>query len=148
MSKTTTVSDFFGIGNAIRGAVNIYFRSARQTGRTNALLESLKDGDRVVFIDQQEADRVRRLAKEMDKKIETAVLSPDNIEGLFDRGPSKGRTIFDHSWVERYYLNHIERAAEKLNYFLKDYTGQFIWCLHAIVYAIHQYDNRPQPVQY
>ena len=40
--------DHFGIGAALLGAANIYFNSARQTGRTTSLIESVKDGDRII----------------------------------------------------------------------------------------------------
>ena len=40
--------DHFGIGAAIYGAARVYFQSARRTGRTTALLDGLKDGDRLV----------------------------------------------------------------------------------------------------
>ena len=46
--------DHFGIGAAFRAMANVYITSARRTGRTTSLLESLKDGDRVVFASSRE----------------------------------------------------------------------------------------------
>ena len=56
--------DAFGIGQAMEGTALTYFRASRQTGRTTSMIESLKDGDRVVFRTAGERDRVMRLLKE------------------------------------------------------------------------------------
>lgn len=56
--------DHYGIGNAIKGIVGAYAESARRTGRTTSLVESVKDGDRVIFTNGREADRVKRLCAE------------------------------------------------------------------------------------
>ena len=53
--------DHFGIGAAMRGMALTYIQSARRTGRTTSVVESVKDGDRIVFADRREAERVRRL---------------------------------------------------------------------------------------
>lgn len=110
--------DQFGIGAAVRGAAEIYFRSARRTGRTTMLVESLKTGDRVVFADAKEAQRVKGLCKERGVEIETLVVSVEHSpHNLFSRGstPGDGRTVFDHSWVESWYARAIKEAAEHID---------------------------------
>ena len=115
--------DAYGIGNAIKGQTQCYFQMARGTGRTCALIESLQDGDRVIFTTQQEAQRVERLAKELGKEIRTLVVPVKNSSYLFDDGPSEGRTIFDHSWVETYYLDVIDQAAKTLDHLQRETSG-------------------------
>ena len=47
------MSDAFGIGQAVQGAARVYFQTARASGRTVAMVESLKEGDRVIFNNSQ-----------------------------------------------------------------------------------------------
>lgn len=109
-TKKGWVMDHFGIGAAMQGVAGIYFRSARQTGRTTSLVESVKNGDRIVFADSKEAERVRRMCLARGVDVECVVVEPSNPGRVFDRGPSKGRTLFDHAWVEQHYLHAIEHA--------------------------------------
>ena len=116
--------DHFGIGQAVKGAVKVYFMSARQTGRTSSLVESLKNGDTVVFANTREEKRVRNFCKERDIKINTIVTSPKNPSEVFGKiTVGKGRTIFDHSWVEQYYMNAIERAQSEIDHFQRETSG-------------------------
>ena len=94
----------------MQGIAGIYFRSARQTGRTTSLVESVKDGDRIVFADGKEAERVRGMCLARGVAVECIVADPKNPSRVFERGPSKGRTLFDHSWVEQFYLDAIKHA--------------------------------------
>lgn len=109
--------DHFGIGAAVTGAARIYFQSARRTGRTTSLVDSLKDGDRVVFQSQREGQRVKSLCKERGVNIEIVISDPRHPEGLFSRGTagSDARLVFDHSWVEDYYLNTLTRASDEID---------------------------------
>lgn len=115
--------DHFGIGAAIRSAALMYTQSARRTGRTTSLVESVKDGDRICFSDSREAERVRRLCIERGVKVECIVIDPKTPERLFERGTSQGRTLFDHSWVEQYYLASIERAQADIDHLEKQSSG-------------------------
>ena len=61
--------DFFGIGTALQGSAQIYFRSSRTTGRTTNLVDSVKEGDRIVCASGDEARHVERLLHE--RKMES-----------------------------------------------------------------------------
>ena len=115
--------DHFGIGQAVKGAAHIYFHSSRHTGRTVSLVESLRDGDRVVFTNANEADRVKHMCLERNVKIDTMVIDPKEPLRIFERGSSQGRTIFDHSWVEQFYLNAIERCEYEINHLQRETSG-------------------------
>lgn len=115
--------DHFGIGAAIRGAAHIYFQSARQTGRTTSLVESVKDGDRIVFTDNRKAERVHRLCLDRGVTVECIVIEPKTPERVFERGTPEGRTIFDHSWVEQFYILAIDNAAQTLDYLERQASG-------------------------
>lgn len=115
--------DHFGIGQAIHSMVRMYTYSARQSGRTISLVESLKNGDRVVFLNPKEADRVKRLCLERDVTIACIVVDPQRLDRLMDAPQSEGRTIFDHSWVEQYYLGAVERCQKELDHFQTETSG-------------------------
>jgi hypothetical protein len=115
--------DHFGIGQAMQAMAHVYAQSARRTGRTTSLLESLKDGDRVVFVTAQEADRVRRLCNDRGLKVDCIVLPVDRPDRLFERGTPKGRTLFDHSWVERYYIQSMERCQKEIDHWQRESSG-------------------------
>ena len=115
--------DQFGIGQGMKGITNVYYQSARQTGRTTALVESVKNGDRICFLNAKEAERVKRLCRNRGVEVECIVVPPKSPDKLFDRGTSEGRTIFDHSWVEAFYANAIERAAQDISHFERESSG-------------------------
>ncbi len=115
--------DMFGIGTALRAAANLYFTMARRSGRTTLLVENVKDGDRIVCVNQQHMREVERLVKERKVDVECIVISPEDPKQLFERGTSQGRTIFDHAWIERYYQVSLDRAAENIDRFERETSG-------------------------
>jgi hypothetical protein len=115
--------DHFGIGAGLVGASHIYFQSGRRTGRTTSLVESLKDGDRVVCAGRREAMHLDILCRERGLKVECIVIDPSRPREIFQRSTSEGRTLFDHSWVEQYYLNAIERCGKELDHFQRESSG-------------------------
>lgn len=115
--------DHFGIGAAMRGMAMTYFQSARRTGRTTSMVESVKDGDRIVFADSREAECVRRLCKERGVTVECIVSDPRSPQRLVERGTSNGRTIFDHGWVEQYYLDVLEGHGREIDHLEQQLSG-------------------------
>ena len=115
--------DFFGIGNAIKGAIQIYYRGSRQTGRTTNLLDSLKDGDRVYVAGRGDAKWLQDKCKERNLNIECVSIPVKDAGRVFDLGTSQGRAVFDHNWVEEYYLNAIEQAAKDIAHLEKETGG-------------------------
>lgn len=109
--------DFFGIGAAVKGVTEIYFKASRQTGRTYRLLQSLKDGDRVYFATASEARHFENLCKCNGRDIECVVIPTTDPGQVFQRGTTQGRAVFDHGWVEQFYreqLDNIERDIKRL----------------------------------
>lgn len=115
--------DHFGIGAAVKGVVQTYFRTARGTGRTTSLIESVKDGDRVVFLTKQDAQRTERLFRDRGVVVECVIIPVDQPDRVFERGTPKGRTIFDHRWVEEFYTSAIDRAASAIDHFERQSSG-------------------------
>lgn len=118
--------DHFGIGAGIQGALRTYLQSGRRTGRTVSLIESVKDGDTVVFLDEREARRVQKLCRERGVEIEIAVSDTRTPERLFSRPSPSGseRTIFDHSWVEEFYMDAVNRARKDIDHLQTQLSGR------------------------
>lgn len=116
--------DSFGIGAAVAGAAEVYFRSARQSGRTTAMLAGLKPGDRVVCLTVDYARELERHAKSLGITgvIFTAV--PVNApRELFNRQTSEGRTMFEHMWLEEYYRARIKDGWEIIDHLERQTSG-------------------------
>lgn len=109
--------DHFGIGTAMRAVTSVYFQTARRTGRTKSMVESLKNGDRVVFADRREANRISVLCRHSGLDVECIVVPPATCELLMECNQSRGRTLFDHSWVEQFYMDAIARAQQDIHQF-------------------------------
>lgn len=107
--------DHFGIGTAVQAAVSVVMQASRRSGRTTSLVESVKEGDRIVFADPREADRVRRLCLERGVTVECIVVEPDRPHEVLLKGTTQGRMIFDHTWVERFYALTVERAQVEID---------------------------------
>jgi len=111
--------DHFGIGNAVRASALSYFQGASRSGRTTSLIESVKDGDRILFKNQREANRVSSLLRDRNPslQVQCIVLDPKESSRIFELGslPGEGRTLFDHGWVEQYYLDAINNAIKSID---------------------------------
>jgi len=115
--------DHFGIGAALLGAAQIYFRSARQTGRTTSLLESVKDGDRIVVRTHQEEHHLKRMLELRGLKVGILVIDPSTPGKVFEHPKSQGRTIFDHMWVEKFYEMALKYASKELDHLQRESSG-------------------------
>lgn len=109
--------DHFGIGNAMRALAHAYIQTARQSGRTTRLLDSLKDGDRVVCATPREAEVLTKKCRERGLKVDCISVPPGEIHRLLDRKKSERRTVFEHTWVEQFHLYQIERTAAEIDGF-------------------------------
>lgn len=107
--------DFLGIGEAVTGAVRVYFKSARATGRTTRMLNSLRNGDRVYFLNHGEANHFHYACKKRNLDVECIVIPVNSPEKVFSLPAPRGRAIFDHHWLESYYEQQLRRAAEAIN---------------------------------
>jgi hypothetical protein len=114
--------DFFGIGAAVRSMLTVYLTSSRRTGRTLSMVESVKDGDRIIFTNSLEAGRVKRLLQERKVDVECRVMAVHE-NPLSKFGTAQGRTIFDHTWVEEYYAREIEEAMNRLDHLERAMSG-------------------------
>lgn len=106
--------DIYGIGAAALGAYRAVLVALRGTGRTQRLLESVKEGDTVIFRTHHEAHSFTRMARELwSKKIYYQVV-PTTPEGLNQILCPRGNLHFDHTWVEAYYEDVLQEAATHL----------------------------------
>lgn len=107
----------YGNGAAMRGIVEAYNQGARRTGRTTMMVNSLREGDIVVFHDSREMRRVDRMIRERGLHNVKCITVPADgpLDQLYGR-KANGKTVFDHMWVEAHYRNAIKRAETELAY--------------------------------
>ncbi|WP_288081619.1 hypothetical protein [Pseudomonas sp.] len=115
--------DHFGIRQAMKGVARCHFQASRGTEPTTYLLQSLKDGDRVSCVSSKEAERVTRMFRERKVGAQVIAIDPDMPERISERGTPKGRTIFDESWIEQYYIHVLEAAAKEIDRFQPEASG-------------------------
>lgn len=115
--------DHFGIGNAVVALLQVHQNAARQTGRTTSLIESLHDGDRVVVLTGQERRRIEQLLAERKLDVKVIVVDPREPRDIFKHSTSRGRTLFEHTWVEAFYLQRISDAQHDLDRLQRESSG-------------------------
>lgn len=115
--------DMFGMGNSIKTLFEFAMTQARRTGRTTLMIENLKDGDRVIFLCEREAQRVKRLASLRGVNIETQTVPVKDVLTLFEQGTAEGRVVFDHTWLEEYYRQVLERETKYLDHLSRQLGG-------------------------
>jgi hypothetical protein len=87
------------------------------------MLDSLKDGDRVVCLEGNEARRLESLCRERGLKVSFKVLNPMRSSDVFDGGTPEGRTVFEHSWVGQYFRQSLEMAEHHLEKLQRESSG-------------------------
>lgn len=115
--------DHYGIGTAILGAANIYLRSARGTGRTTSLLQSVKDGDRIITSDKREFLRLQDILKERQLNVDVKLIQPSEMYKLSELNTPQGRTLFDHIWIEKFYINKIQESVQDIDQLQTQLSG-------------------------
>lgn len=115
--------DFFGIGQALKGVMLTYFHASRQTGRTTTMIDSVKDGDRICFSNHQEANRVKNLCKQRGLQVQCVVVPVNNPGKVFASPSSQGRTIFDHSWIEDFYMKRLDECQAEIKHLETQASG-------------------------
>jgi hypothetical protein len=104
--------DHYGIGAAMFGMAHTYFTASRRTGRTLSLIESVKDGDTIVFNDSREASRVHLILRTRSINARCEVSRSNNDHPTTG---SSGRVLLDHQLVELIYMRALENAAEHID---------------------------------
>lgn len=117
-------TDFFGIGVALEASMEMYFRTSRGTGRSHSMAQSVKRGDRVVFADSDTRQHFENLLREYQiEGVTLSVVDPLNPHKIFEQPQSQGVTIFDHSWLEKYYINQIQLVQRDISQFETESSG-------------------------
>jgi|TARA_R110000851_G_scaffold13348_1_gene45615 hypothetical protein len=118
--------DMFGIGNAVKIAVDMVRRVSRGTGRSNLLLKTVQSGDLVIFSTARAATEFRRRITRSGLENVKVISAGANINMLFEHyrhSCPNGRAILDHSWIEDYYSYVIEKASADINVIEQTLSG-------------------------
>lgn len=92
-----------------------YARSARQSGRTTRMIETLGATDVVVVLTERDAQTMRRMIRAAGKSNRVIACPPNPIALAEKRNGSEARHVPDHIWVEDYYAASLDRASADLN---------------------------------
>lgn len=116
--------DHFGIGVAMKALLRTYFQSARASGRTHSLVESVQPGDRIIFLDEKDAKHVHRLLRQIGKvDVECLVCRPSDTHKLMSYPRPRGRALFDHRWIESWYTHTIEHAVKEIDEMQREFSA-------------------------
>ncbi|MDP1628819.1 hypothetical protein [Parvibaculum sp.] len=113
--STSNHIDIYGIGIQIRTLVTTWQNYSRRTGRTAQLVDAARDGDRVICHKPSEAVELERRFRLAGKTVQVCLC--DTAENpLAKFGTARGRTWFDHGWIETFYGNRLTEAARDIAY--------------------------------
>jgi hypothetical protein len=130
--------DEYGYGAAMRSGLEIFEMASRQSGRTMRLIERVNDGDRIICSTQKEADRLRRLLREVGKeKVSVSAIDPRTDPRERDARPPIGRTFFEHTWVFQHFVETIRREIEHIEHVQRQMS------VHPGAKIIQHEDGRP-----
>lgn len=115
--------DHFGIGTALQAMLQTYESTARRTGRTTSLIESLRDGDRVVVESAAAKRHIVGLLRERGLQVDVIVVDPVKFSELFNHAPSQGRTLFEHTWLVARYKHLLEMGANDIDRWQRETSG-------------------------
>lgn len=110
--------DVFGIGYAVKGVLEVFFRSSRRSGRTTAIVEMVDDKTVVIFRNGEEARHFQRMyADAYRKEVRIDVVPAREFNRIHEltRRHNGWKIVFDHTWLEDYYLHVLEDAGSVIN---------------------------------
>ena len=108
--------DHFGIGFEISRMIEGCIAKVR--GKESRV--TVRDGDRVVFIDQGKADDFAKTCLGRGLVVTCVAVHPSRIWDAIASGSLQqcgGRTIFSREWIEAYYLGLMTKAIRDVAYF-------------------------------
>lgn len=110
--------DQYGIGAAVKAVTEVYFQSARRTGRTTALVKTLKPGDVVVCMDENHERHLGMILRERQVEgVKIIIADPRRSFDPLNFYPQTGhRLFFDHTFVEEKYRAAIEGVSSELRH--------------------------------
>lgn len=106
------------IGPMLETALHVHVDSTRQTGRTTRMIAEMQDGDTVVCPTHLIARSVERLAFDTaGKKIKYFVVDPRRLDEHWSQICGlAGNVLFEHTWIERYYLEQVKASTDNLQW--------------------------------
>lgn len=106
--------DRFGIGAALLAFGSTLEGISRRTGRTTRLVDSLRNGDRVVCFDVAQAAILRGRVRDAGLRVDVVVMAIASPRELLNLAPVEGATVFDHGWVTAHYRHVVSLAAAEI----------------------------------
>lgn len=113
--------DPFGIGLAIEHGLRMLLHGQRHSGRTEVMLEQIKEGDLIVVTMWPIRQHLLRRLRELNfKDVEVVIIDPRSLGGILERTAFNGgkrRVVLDHSVYEAYYSYAMDYAIRDMERF-------------------------------
>jgi hypothetical protein len=109
--------DEYGIAAAARVGVLMYEQACRNSGRTSRMIERVTDEDQIIVPSGDVSRHVRYMLKEAGKKTQVFVVRPGDVPMRTVGTAPKGRTFFDHTWIEQHVLHALTCSERDLEAF-------------------------------
>ena len=109
------------MGPALEMAAYIHVQTARQTGRTSAMLDAAKPGTRIITPTTEIARYIERQVRDRqleDVKAHCIGPSMHRLCGQMHHY-KPGAMVFDHTWFEQFYLTGLKQMRGQLGDFMK-----------------------------
>jgi len=107
--------DIYGIASGVRAAADIHFEAKRQSGRTTRLVEQVRPGDTVIFLNQKAVAFFQRRMKAAGRcmdDLDVQTLNPSHLYTFLEGWRGEARILFDHDWLEEFYRQRITDTRE------------------------------------
>jgi hypothetical protein len=113
------MSDARRLTEALQMALRMYDAGARRSGRTTRMIESVREGDAVVCLNQAHAREIRRLLDDRGLKRVSILTAPGHLGELGHVTARSNRLHIDHCWLHEYFMNEISRAENNIEALVK-----------------------------
>jgi hypothetical protein len=139
--------DPFGAFEAVQHGWRMFMHAKRATGRTTAMVQSLREGDLVVVTGSAHGNHLKRACKDAGFEIETYI-APSNhrCHQLLDhlaQKPNK-RVMFDHTWVECFIADRLLDMQDEFDHLVTRLAERDLETVVAAPYGIRLEVARPK----
>lgn len=119
------MSDPYGIGPALRTAMQLLEKHSRGTGRTSRMLAMVKPGDQIVVPSVPLARWMEsKLAERGLRDVKVIVSNPK--DNPFERVPTPSgvntATHFEHTWITEFFTQQLDLAMSMFDYIQRNTT--------------------------
>lgn len=141
------MNDPFGNFEAVVHGWRMFMHAKRATGRTTAMVNSLREGDLVIVTGSAHGRHLKMSCKDAGFEIETYIAPTDyRCHDLMQHlsGRRHTRIMFDHTWVESFIADRLQNMQEEFGDLNKKLTERNMETIVAAPHGMHFEVQRPR----